>query len=121
MAKKILVIDDDPHIVDYLATLFNDHGYETVTAAHGHEGFELLKEQRPDLITLDLDMPKEWGPKFYRRFSKDPELKDTPLIVISGLTGANLAIKKAVATVKKPFDPDELIKIVEGVIGPGPE
>ena len=116
MAKKILVIDDDPIIVKYLVTLFQDNGYDTCSAGGGVEAFEVLQQERPDLITLDLDMPDEWGPRFYRRLSKHPELKDTPVVVISGLAGRH-AIKKAVAFLNKPFDPDKLLGILKSTIG----
>ena len=117
MPKRILVIDDDPHTVKYLVTLFQDHGYGTLSAADGKEGAEILKEEIPDLITLDLDMSKEWGPKFYRRLMKDDRLKDIPVIVISGMPRAELAIKKAMATFRKPFDRDELMATIREVIG----
>jgi CheY-like chemotaxis protein len=116
MAKKILVIDDDPIIVKYLVSLFQDNGYETCSAGGGVEGFDVLLQEHPDLITLDLEMPDEWGPRFYRRLAKDPELKNTPVIVVSGLAGRH-AIKNAVAFVSKPFDPDKLIGIVRGTLG----
>ncbi len=116
MTKKILVVDDDPIIVKYLVNLFNDNGYETCTAASGVEGLDVLKKEKPDLITLDLDMPEEWGPRFYRKLTKYEEFKDIPVIVITGLAGRH-AIKKAVAYVSKPFDPEKLIGIVKSTIG----
>ncbi|MBU1248456.1 MAG: response regulator [Proteobacteria bacterium] len=117
MAKKILVVDDDPHIVDYLVTLFQDNGYETCSASDGDVALATMKAEKPDLVTLDLEMPNEWGPRFYRKFSQDEALKETPVIVISGLSGIHLAIRKAVATVNKPFDPDQVLKIVKDTIG----
>lgn len=117
MAKKIMVIDDDPMVVKYLVAVFEDNGYETCSASDGVEGAEVIKSFRPDLITLDLEMHKEWGPRFYRKLTKDKEFQDIPVIVISGLARAELAIKKAAATIKKPFDKDELLKIVKDVIG----
>lgn len=118
MAKKIMVVEDDPHIVDYLINIFTENGYETCSAADGSKAYEVLKREKPDLITLDLQMPEEWGPKFYRKFSQDEEFKDIPVIVISGLAGAHLSIKKVVATIKKPFDPKKVAEIVEKAIGP---
>lgn len=111
MAKKILIIDDDPVVVKYLETLFSDNGYETAAAFDANSGFEAVKQENPDLITLDLQMPDEWGPRFYRKLSKS-EYKDTPVIVISGMSGQH-AIKNAVAYVSKPFDPDKLLGIVQ--------
>ena len=117
MTKKILVVDDDPAIVKYLVTIFNDNGYETCTASDGAEAFEVLQKKTPDLITLDLEMPKEWGPKFFRRISKKEHLKDIPVIVISGLASRHLSINKAVTWLSKPFDPEQLIEIVKNTIG----
>jgi len=117
MAKKILVIDDDPIIVKYLQTLFNDNGYETIVAYDGTEGESLVEETMPDLITLDLEMPKEWGPRFYRKMRKNDALKDIPVIVISGLSNPKHAIKDAVAVIRKPFDEEKVLEIVKGVIG----
>jgi CheY-like chemotaxis protein len=116
MAKKILVIDDDPTTVKYLVTLFKNNGYETCSASDGAEGFDILKKEKPDLITLDLQMEEEWGPRFYRRLSKDKEVKDTPVIVISGMAGRH-AIKKAVAYLSKPFDKEKLLGIIKSTIG----
>lgn len=116
MTKKILVVDDDPIIVKYLVNLFNDNGYDTCTAASGVKGLEVLKKEKPDLITLDLDMPEEWGPRFYRKLTKLEEFKEIPVIVITGLAGRH-AIRKAVAYVSKPFDPEKLIGIVKSTIG----
>ncbi|MBF0226262.1 MAG: response regulator [Desulfobacterales bacterium] len=113
MAKRILVVDDDPIIVKYIVKVLNDNGYETYNASDGVEAFDLLEKVKPDLITLDLQMPEEWGAQFYRRFTKEEEYKDIPVIVISGLPGRHLSIKRAVAFLGKPFDPAELIKIVK--------
>ncbi|MEW6671222.1 MAG: DVU0259 family response regulator domain-containing protein [Thermodesulfobacteriota bacterium] len=116
MAKKILVVDDDPVIVKYLVTLFADNGYETCTASDGVAAFEALKKEKPDLITLDLQMPEEWGSRFYRRLTKEKDLKKTPVIIISGIAGQHAA-KDAVAYLSKPFDPDKLLGIVKSTIG----
>jgi len=114
--KKILVIDDDPVIVQYLEKLFNDNGYETCVAYDGIEAAEVFQQEKPDLITLDLQMPAEWGPRFYRKLIKNKAYKDIPVIVISGIDGDH-AIPNAVAFVRKPFDQDELLKIVNDAIG----
>lgn len=117
MAKKIMVVDDDPAIVEYLTTLFSDNGYATCSAPDGEAAMDVLQSERPDLITLDLEMPNEWGPRFFRKFTQKAEFKDTPVIVISGLSGIHLAIRRAVATINKPFEPEHVLKIVEQTIG----
>ncbi len=117
MAKKILIIDDDPIIVKYLKILFDDNGYETLVAYDGKEAEDLVKQSNPDLITLDLEMPKEWGPRFYRKMRKNQNLKDIPVIVISGISNPKHAIKDAVAVIRKPFDEDNVLSIVKRIIG----
>ncbi len=116
MAKKILIIDDDPVVVKYLKAVFSDNGYETCSAGSTSEGLEVVRNEKPDLITLDIQMPDQWGPRFYRKLIQDKELKNIPVIVITGIDG-NHAIRNAVAFVKKPFDPEKVIGIVRNTIG----
>ncbi len=117
MAKKIMVVDDDPNMVSYLTDLLDDNGYDTCSAQAGSDALDLVKSEKPDLITLDLEMPEEWGPRFYRRIMQEKELSKIPVIVISGLSGSKYAIQKAVASLLKPFDKDELLKIIRDTIG----
>ena len=98
MTKKILIIDDDPVVVKYLTALLQDNGYATCCAASSQEGLELVKRENPDLITLDLEMPGDWGSRFYRFLRKDKQLRHIPIIVISGLDGDH-AVKAQVAAV----------------------
>lgn len=116
MSKKILIVDDDPNIVSYLTSLFEDNGYTTCHAGNAQTGLEVAQREKPDLITLDLEMPGDWGPRFYRKMSQEPELKNTPVIVISGLASNEYAVGKAVATLTKPFDRDELLQIVRNTL-----
>jgi len=109
MPKKILIIDDDPYIVKYLEDILQDDGFKTCTASNVEDALDVLRKENPDLITLDLEMPNEWGPRFYRKMVQEPEHKKTPVIVVSGLSGIHLAIKNAVASFKKPFNPKELL------------
>ncbi|THB81479.1 MAG: response regulator [Desulfobacteraceae bacterium] len=117
MKKRILIVDDDPNIVDYLDALFTDNGYETDSARDAKEGLEMAKKNTPDLVTLDIEMPGEWGPRFYRQMTQDAKLKNVPVIVISGLSGNTYAIPKAIASIKKPFDREKLLEIVKDAIG----
>lgn len=116
MAYKILIVDDDPHIVKYMVDILSDNGYATCSASDGSEALEVLKREKPDLVTLDLEMPQEWGPRFYRKMSKDKEFKGTPVIVVSGLSGIHLAIPGAVASFKKPFDPNQLLDAIKNAL-----
>lgn len=117
MAKKILIIDDESDVITFLETLFKKEGYETCTANDGVAGREVLKQENPDLITLDLQMPKNTGTDFYRKICRDERYKNIPVIVISGLPGRHLAVPKPVAVFDKPIDKETLIKVVRDTIG----
>ena len=117
MSKKILIIDDEPDIISYLEKLFQNAGYETVSAENGTAGLEVLKAENPDLITLDLQMPKETGTDFYRNIHRDEKYNKIPIIVISGIAGKHLAVRKPVAVFDKPIETEELLKVVKETIG----
>jgi len=114
--KKILIIDDDPKVVEYLVDLLKDNGYATASAINAQEALELVNSEHFDLITLDLEMPGDWGPRFYSKMVQNMNLKNIPVIVISGMSGNDYAISKAVASLTKPFDRKELLKIIRDVL-----
>lgn len=116
MTKKIMIVDDDPAITKYLDALFKDNGYETCIAVDGKIAVDTYKEENPDLITLDLEMPEEWGPRFFRKISKGKDF-DTPVIVVSGLSSSKYSIPKAAAMFGKPFDADKLLAKVKEILG----
>lgn len=117
MTKKILIIDDDPAIVEFLEEFFQDNEFETVVAYNGVEGLEKVKAETPDLITLDMDMPEKGGTLFYAGLRKDEGLKDTPVIVISGVGPRPPALSKDVPVLTKPVENDELLKQVQSILG----
>ncbi len=114
--KKILVLDDEKHIVTFFETLLRKHGYETIAAFSVEDALEAARREKPDLVVLDLLMPKRTGTDFARKLSRDKDLKDTPIIVVSGLAGRELAVHKPVAVFDKPVDPDKFIAAVEEAI-----
>lgn len=117
MPKKILVVDDEPHIVKYLTAFLEDSGYETCSAADGEEALVTLRREKPDLVTLDLQMPNETGTRFYRNMTKDKEFKNLPVIVISGIPGRHLAVSRPIAVFEKPIDRNALLDAIKKAIG----
>jgi len=85
--KKILVVDDEPHVVSYLETLLHDNGYETVSASDGKEGMEKVKTEEVNLVCLDISMPEHSGIRFYRDLKDDPELSALPVVMVTAVTG----------------------------------
>lgn len=118
MAQLILIIEDELHVSNYLEEIFQDNGFETLTAKNGDEALELLKDHSPDLITLDLQMPEKHGTRFYQQFRKDEGAGNIPVVVISGQSSPHRSIKadKVAAFVNKPFDPAELVRVVKGAM-----
>jgi CheY-like chemotaxis protein len=115
MTKQILVVDDEADIRTFLVAVLKKGGYDPVTAANGQEALEKVRENKPDLVILDLQMPEKTGTEFYRQLSKDKTLQDIPIIVVSGLAGRHLAIRKPVHVFDKPIDPDEFLETVAKV------
>ena len=111
--KKILVLDDEKHIVTYLQTLLRGKGYETISALTVDDALETAHREKPDLVILDLMMPKRTGTDFARKLARDKELKHIPIIVVSALAGRELAVHKPVAVFDKPIDPDKFIAAVD--------
>ena len=131
MAKKILIVDDDPDVVVFLATVLRDHGYETLDALDGREGLERAIRDRPDLILLDLMMPHKSGISLLADLGQDETLKGIPVIMVTGVTGETgidldallsrdvtpTSAKKPAGYLAKPVDPDELMRAVKQTIG----
>lgn len=114
--KKILIIDDDPGIVHFFTALFRENGYETCSAGDGEEAVAKCRLERPDLITLDIAMPKAWGPRFLHRLESEG-LTPPPVIVVSGMAAARHAVPGAAAVLAKPANPDELLRAVREALG----
>ena len=117
MSKKVLVIDDEADVRTFITMVLKNDGYETVTAANGAEGLKVLREESPDLVILDLMMPNQSGTDFYRRLVQDKQHGQTPVIVVSGVPGRELAIRKPAAVFDKPIDPDQFLEAVAAALG----
>jgi CheY-like chemotaxis protein len=83
--KKILIVDDDQFITSIYQTKFESEGFAVVTALNGLEGIEVAKAQMPDLILLDILMPKLDGFEALARLKKDPQTKDIPVLMLTSL------------------------------------
>ncbi len=85
MKKRILVVDDELDMRIFLSTLLETNGYKPVVAENGESGYALAKEKKPQLVVLDVMMPKESGINLYRQLRTDPELNTIPIVVVSGI------------------------------------
>ncbi len=114
--RRILVVDDEPSIVRPLMFVLKKNGYDVLTAPNGDEGLRMAKQEKPDLIFLDVMMPKKNGYEVCREIKNDPELQHIYVIILTA-RGVELDEdeKKNVNAneyMSKPFSP---IKVVEKV------
>ncbi|MBU0755348.1 MAG: response regulator, partial [Planctomycetes bacterium] len=83
MAKKVLVVDDEESIVRFLSVALEENGYEPVGANNGKEGLEKIKSENPDLVILDVMMPKKTGFSLFKQLRRSDEYKDLPVIMLT--------------------------------------
>ena len=79
--RKILVVEDEADLVAYLKTVLADHGFDVVCAEDGAD-----RSERPDLITLDINLPRETGVRMYRDLHGDPDTAGIPVVMITGVS-----------------------------------
>ena len=130
MAKKrILVVGDELDMRTFVCTLLGTCGYQSLVASDGEEGIQKAKELKPQLIILDVMLPKEGGIQMYRELKTDNDLKDIPVIMLSGISkktffhsqnilnsymGQNLPEPEAY--IEKPPESEELIQMAESLL-----
>ncbi len=130
MGKKILVVDDDPDIREVSINVLEENGYSPIEAEDGLEGMNKIKKEKPDLLILDVMMPKQTGVRLFREVKADSSLKKLPVIIVSGVSqNAFLRSQKVLtefggeevpepdAYLEKPIDPETLAETVKKVLG----
>lgn len=127
MQKKILAIDDETDTLIFYSEVLEDGNFIPITATNGIEGLKKAREEKPDLILLDIVMPKKGGMMTYKELKRDPDLKRIPVIIITGIskevdfkklfdrssTGRTLPAGHLV----KPLTADDLIGTIHKALG----
>jgi two-component system alkaline phosphatase synthesis response regulator PhoP len=118
--KRVLVVDDEIHIVHVVAIKLRNNGYEVLSADNGAEAFELACNESPDIIVTDYQMPVMTGLELLEKLRQRQETKDIPVIM---LTARSFAISKEQqedlrisGCLSKPFSPKELLGNIEDVL-----
>lgn len=136
-SKRILVIDDEPSITIYLCAVLEDHGYRVESATDGAEGLALAREAPPDLICLDIMMPKRSGVALYRDVRADERLRGVPVVFVSAYTQAHNTLSPdhprffqeligdddtppPQAFVEKPIEVESFVRTIEGALDMAP-
>ena len=127
MPKRVLVVDDDESTRRFLTVALEENGYETVTAEDGDDGFKKVQESPPDLILLDVMMPKKTGFTLFKQLRKTEEYKEIPVIMLTGVAEALEEDEERAEgdTMESPYDSlrDTLAKAItkmreEGLVKP---
>jgi len=131
--KKILVVDDEPDVRNFLASCIEDAGFIVNTAVDGQDALEKIAIDTPDLMTLDMVMPRKSGIKVIRTLREDERYANLPIIVITAHARDEFGsedIKEFNAfasglkpryTIEKPVTPEKLIKSICDILGVSPE
>lgn len=130
MSKKVIVVDDDPDVILFNQTVVEESGYVALTATNGEEALAIIKQERPDLVLLDILMPRQSGIRLYRELKSDASLQHIPVIVVSGIARKTfLQSQKALTEfggaevpepevyLEKPVEPEELAAKIKTLLG----
>ena len=130
MAKKVLVVDDDPDVRLFSVTVLEENGFTPLEAANGEEGLKSIKKEKPELVILDVLMPRQSGIRLYRELKTDKSLKDIPIIILSGIAKKTfLRSQKALTEfggkevpepkvyLEKPVEPEVLAEEIKKILG----
>ena len=129
MSKKVLIVDDDPDVRLFNATVVEESGYTPVEAENGEEGLKMVKEEAPDLVILDVLMPRQSGIRLYRELKTDRSLKNVKVIMLSGVAKRTFMRSQKALTefggekvpdpeiyIEKPVEPEELAAAIEKML-----
>ncbi len=118
--RKVLVADDEIHIVHVVAIKLRNNGFEVISAANGAEAFELACEEKPDIIVTDFQMPVMTGLQLVEKLRQCKQTKDIPVIM---LTARGFAVEdrqredlQISELLSKPFSPKELLRSIEDIL-----
>ncbi|UCF72796.1 MAG: response regulator [Deltaproteobacteria bacterium] len=130
MAKKVLNVEDDVDTRTFVSTVLEKNGYTPILAKDGEEGMRKVGEERPDLIILDILMPKQSGIKMYHELKTDASLKDIPVIMLSAVSKRTFlrsqealtefgdeTVPEPQAYLEKPVEPEDLAEILRKILG----
>ena len=121
MSKKILVVDDDPTLLTVIKPFLESRGYLVFVASDGEQGIQEAKKHNPDLIVLDVKMPKMNGYTFVFELKKIPTLLKVPIIVLTAKEGMSeiFKVEGVKEYILKPFKPEVLLTAINKCLEKG--
>ena len=85
MKRKILIVDDDPEQIEFASTVLEENGFIPLSAVDGVDGMNKVRDEKPDLVLLDILMPERGGIALYRELKKREETRSIPIIIVTGV------------------------------------
>ena len=118
---RILVVDDDPDAREFIKTVLGDDGATIIEAQDGLEALAIARKDKPDLVTLDINMPGKGGAQVYEEMREDPGLQSVPVCIVSGQPELRKLIYQRVVPppdgyLDKPINEDALLLIVKKLL-----
>jgi two-component system, OmpR family, alkaline phosphatase synthesis response regulator PhoP len=120
MANKVLVADDEIHIIHVVAIKLRNNGYEVIAANNGAEAYDLACRENPDIVVTDYQMPLMTGIELITKLRGDERTKDIPVVL---LTARSFAVTQELqeslgvsSCLSKPFSPKELLKTIQDIL-----
>lgn len=119
--RRVVYIEDESEMIDLVRLILNRRGYEIIGANGGRDGLDMVRQQIPDLVLLDLMMPDMDGWDVYQQMKADERTQNIPVIVVTAKAQSidkvlGLHIAKVDDYISKPFSPQELVDSVEKVM-----
>ena len=118
--KTVLVVDDERPIATLLSRLVQSVGAKAEIAYNGKDALQKIRDQKPDLVLLDLIMPIMSGEEVLTVMETDPQLQDIPVIVISTKAAVGAGVERKVPLLRKPFEPSEVKRLIREYLEPLP-
>ena len=132
MGNTVVAVDDEIEAREFVSAVLEEQGYTAILAENGEEAMELIKRNKPDLVIMDILMPKQSGIKMYRELKNSESLKDIPVIVYSGIPRRTLLraqtalsetegerVPEPDAYLEKPVTPRRLAETVKRILSQG--
>ena len=106
MSKRVLVVDDDENTIRFLSVALQENGYEAITASDGEEGFQRVEDSNPDLLVLDVMMPKRTGFVLFKQLRRNEKYKNIPVIMLTAVADVLEEDESQAGddTFERPFD-----------------
>ena len=130
MSKKVLVVDDDSDVRSFVVTVLEENQYIPLVAKDGVEGLEMIEKEQPDLVILDVLMPRGSGIRLYRKLKTDENFKQLPIIMFTGIALRSFLksqkvldefkggkVPKPDIYLEKPVEPEDLVAAIKKKLG----